>query len=57
VVTNCGSEPTLQKPIKDPAQFHWHEVIKVAHYWLEVNTMTKPMEIKEMPPAYGANKP
>ena len=50
VVTNCATAPQLQEPIKDPARFPWHEVTKVAHYWLEVNAMTKPMVIREDPP-------
>lgn len=53
VVTNCGSEPTLQEPIKDPAQFEWRKVTKVAHYWLEVNAMTHPLTVKEDPSPYG----
>ena len=57
VVTNCGSEPTLQEPIRDPAQFPWHEVTKVAHYWLEVNAMTRPMMVGEDQPPYGGNRP
>ncbi len=47
VVTNCASQPTLQEPIKDPARFPWHEVSKVQHYWLEVDAMTKPMQVRE----------
>jgi len=47
VVTNCATEPTLQEPILNPAQFPWHEVVKVQHYWLEVNAMTKPMQVRE----------
>ena len=47
VVTNCAVEPLLQEPIKDPARFPWHEVSKVQHYWLGVDAMTKPMEIRE----------
>ena len=47
VVTNCNTTPTLQDPFKDPAQFKWHEVTKVQHYWLEVDAMTKPMVVKE----------
>ena len=39
VVTNCNAEPVLQDPIKDPARFLWHEVTKVAHYWLEVDAL------------------
>lgn len=44
VVTNCASVPEIQTPIKDPAQFSWNEVVKVQHYWLDINTMTKPMK-------------
>ncbi len=53
VVTNCSAEPQLQEPIKDPARFPWHEVTKVAHYWLEVDAMTKPMQVREESPRYG----
>jgi superfamily II DNA or RNA helicase len=64
VVTNClpseasakggGSAPTLQEPIRDPARFPWHEVTKVQHYWLEVDTMTQPMMVKETGDGYRA---
>ena len=47
VVTDCANAPKLQEPIRDPARFPWHEVTKVAHYWMDVNTMTKPMELGE----------
>lgn len=47
IVTNCAAEPTLREPIKDPACFPWHEVTKVQHYWLEVDAMTKPMQMRE----------
>lgn len=46
-VTNCNTEPTLQEPIHNPARFPWHEVSKVQHYWLHVNAMTQPMEVRE----------
>ena len=52
VVTNCAAIPTLQDPIKDPAHFPWHEVVKVQHYWLEVNAMTRPMQVREDRPHY-----
>jgi hypothetical protein len=35
VVTSCGTEPTLQEPIKDPTKLDWKEVVKVAHYSLD----------------------
>ena len=34
VVTDCSTTPKLQNPIHDPARFPWHEVKKVAHYYL-----------------------
>jgi hypothetical protein len=52
VVTNCNNTPTLQEPIHDPARFPWHEVVKVQHYWLEVNAMTKPMQIRDEGSSY-----
>ena len=53
VVTNCNAEPILQDPIADPAQFPWHEVSKVQHYYLDVNAMTRPMQVREDDPSYG----
>jgi superfamily II DNA or RNA helicase len=56
VVTNCGTCPQLQEPIKDPARFEWHEVTKVAHYYLSVNALTKPMQVRKESPPYGDSK-
>jgi hypothetical protein len=56
VVTNCGQQPTLQEPIRDPARFPWHEVKKVQHYWLDVNAMTQPMRVREDSPGYGTHR-
>ena len=56
VVTNCAATPTLQEPIKDPARLTWHEVTKVAHYWLEVDAMIKPMAVREEADPYGVPK-
>ena len=47
VVTNCATSPELQEPIMDPARFPWHEVTKVQHYWLNVNALKQPMEVRE----------
>ena len=47
VVTNCAGEPQLKEPVRDPASFPWHEVTKLQHYWLDVNAMTKPMQVRE----------
>ena len=56
VVTNCAAEPQLQEPIEDPARFPWHEVSKVQHYWLEVDAMTRPMQIREERAEYDAGR-
>jgi hypothetical protein len=40
VVTSCKTSPTLQE-IPDPARLPWHEVVKVAHYYLSVDEMTR----------------
>ena len=53
IVTNCAGQPQLQKPVRDPAQRPWHEVTKVQHYWLEVDAMTQPMELREERIPYG----
>ncbi len=39
VVSNCGTEPTLNEPVKDPARLQWHEVRKVQHYWIDSNKL------------------
>jgi superfamily II DNA or RNA helicase len=52
IVTGCKSEPQLQNPIKDPARLQWHEVKKVDHYWLKIDAMTQPMQVREMEITY-----
>ena len=47
IVTNCATDPELQEPIKDPARFPWHEVIKVQHYWLDVEAVTQSLDLAE----------
>ena len=53
VVTNCAAKPVLQEPVRDPARLPWHEVSKVERYWLQVDAMTQPMEIREEQAPYG----
>src|SRR5205085_12486807 len=55
VVTNCNEDPRLEEPIKYPARFPWHEVTKVAHYWLEVDAMTRPVRVSEPTAKYRAD--
>ncbi len=56
VVTDCNIKPKLQEPINDPARFPWHEVTKIAHYYLSVDAMTRPMKVKEDDAPYGKNR-
>ena len=53
VVTDCDHRPELQEPIPDPARLNWHEVTKVEHYYLSVDAMTRPMQVREDPRGYG----
>jgi superfamily II DNA or RNA helicase len=57
IVTNCDAEPTLQEPIRDPARLPWHEVTQVAHYYLSVDALTRPMQVREDSPPYGGERP
>jgi hypothetical protein len=57
VVANCSEKPTLLDPIKYPARFPWQEVVKIRHYWLDVNNMARPVMVKENPPPYGVKRP
>jgi len=57
VVTSCKTGPKIQEPIDDPARFPWHEVKKIDHYWLEVNAITKPMQVREDSSQYGNTGP
>jgi superfamily II DNA or RNA helicase len=54
IVTHCDTAAKLEEPIKDPARFAWHEVKKVEHYRLDVNALTQPIRLKEVPPNGGA---
>ena len=56
VVTDCKSEPQLQNPIKDPARLQWHEVKKVDHYYLSIDAVTQPMQVREESVPYGDQK-
>jgi len=53
VVTNCAADPVLQEPLKDPARLAWHEVKKVAHYYLSLDALRQPMKVKDKSFPYG----
>ena len=44
--------PRIEEPIRDPARLDWHEVSKVAHYYLRVDAMNRPMQVREDSPPY-----
>jgi hypothetical protein len=56
VVTDCKKEPQLQNPIKDPARLQWHEVKKVDHYYLSIDAVTQPMQVREEVIPFGDQK-
>jgi SNF2 family DNA or RNA helicase len=47
IVTNCEDTPILQEPIPDPVRLEWHEVRKVDHYRLSVDTLTGALNLFE----------
>jgi hypothetical protein len=53
VVTDCKTNPKFQNPVKDPARLEWHEVKKVDHYWLKIDALTGPMQVREESIPYG----
>ena len=44
------------KPIKNPARLQWHEVKKVDHYYLSIDAVTQPMQVREKIEPYGDKK-
>jgi hypothetical protein len=56
IVTNCSTAPVLQEPIRDPARLQWHEVKKVEHYYLNIDAISRPMQVKEDQKPYGETK-
>lgn len=50
VVTDCATTPQLQEPVLDPARFPWRGVTKVDHYYLDVDALTEPMELRGRAP-------
>jgi hypothetical protein len=56
VVTNCNTTPRLEEPIKDPARLPWHEVKKVDHYFLSVDSLAQPMRLAEPVAPYGSKE-
>ncbi len=45
----------LRVMLEDIPRLDWNEVTKVAHYYLAVNAMTEPMQVREHTPPYGGS--
>jgi len=43
----------LLNSIKDPARLAWHAVRKVDHYYLLIDAITQPMQVREGEIPYG----
>lgn len=56
IVTHCADSPVLQEPVRDPARYPWNEVKAVRHYYLDVDAMTQPMELRETVPPLGSRR-
>ena len=56
VITDCSTSPKRQDPIRGSALLDWTAVTKVAHYYLSVNAMTSPMQVREDRAGYGVDK-
>ncbi len=39
--------------IKAPGRLDWHEATKVAHYYLPVDALTQPMQVRGAETPYG----
>jgi hypothetical protein len=43
----------ILKSMEDPACLQWHEVKKVDHYWLQIDAVTQPMQVRDRNETYG----
>ena len=43
----------LLKSIKNPTCLQWHEVKKVDHYYLSIDAVAQPMQVREKIEPYG----
>ena len=47
IVTNCaGARRFCENQFQTPLRFPWHEVSKVQHYWMQVDTLNQPKDQK-----------
>jgi hypothetical protein len=51
VETDCRDQWRLHE-VRDPARFPWHQVTRVEHYWLEVDALRQPVQVRETEAPY-----
>jgi hypothetical protein len=45
-----------QEPINEPARFGWNDVTQVTRYYLSVDALTQPIQVREESPPDGEEK-
>ena len=56
VVNGCANAPRLEETIRDPARRDWQEVTKVEHYYLSVDAMSRPIQVRTDSLPYGGKE-
>jgi hypothetical protein len=51
VVTKCATTPVLYEHRKDPAAIDWHEMPSVAHAYVTMDALKRPIGFNERPRA------
>ena len=45
--TNFAEKLELLEPIRDPAQFLWHEVRQMQHYYLAIDALRRSLGVRK----------
>ena len=53
VVFHCATTPSINV-LRDPSTLEWQPIVKVEHYRLRVDSVQKPVNLRETAPPYGA---
>jgi superfamily II DNA or RNA helicase len=51
VVLQCASSPSINV-LRDPASLDWQAIVKVEHYKLKIDSLTKPVNLRDDSPPY-----
>ena len=44
---NCAEKLELLEPIRDPAQFLWHEVRQMQHYYMAIDALKRSLGVRK----------